>query len=193
MIDIKKYPILKDNLSTLKETSKDKHDNDKIRYMTYSVREAIDFDGVKEDYIKDLGLEEVPSSNDALFVNKNKELVFIEFKNGKMDNRKYSVWKKIYDSIIILTGVLNTGIGNLRDNMEYILVYNEQANEGLKDIQDKKTYVQDSGSFNKIANTFGNLAGQEYVCFGIRMFEKYCFKKVHTYSKEEFEKYLKEN
>ena len=40
LIDIEKYPILKDNLSTLKETSKDKHDNDEIKYMTYSDRKV---------------------------------------------------------------------------------------------------------------------------------------------------------
>ena len=112
MIDIEKYPILKDNLSTLKETSKD--------------------------------------YNDALFVNKNNDIVFVEFKNGQMDKRIYSVRKKIYDSIIIFTDILNMGIGNLRDNMEYILVYNEKENEGQKDVQEKKTLVQSSESYESI-------------------------------------------
>lgn len=40
MIDFDEYPILKNNLSTLKETSIDRHGGNTIRYMTNSDRAA---------------------------------------------------------------------------------------------------------------------------------------------------------
>lgn len=88
MIDINKHKLLRDNVSTLKETSIDTHDNNNIKYMTASEREAINFDNVKKEYIKNLALTDEPKSNDALFINKNDDLVFVEFKNGYMDTAK---------------------------------------------------------------------------------------------------------
>ena len=53
-----------------------------------------------------------------------------------MDNaKKYAVRKKIYDSIIILTDILNIGISHLKDDMEYILVYNETVNQNELDVR----------------------------------------------------------
>ncbi|MDE6913747.1 MAG: hypothetical protein K2P35_08645 [Lachnospiraceae bacterium] len=192
MINFDDYPILKNNLSTLKETSIDDHDKNHITYMTDSNREAVHFDGVKNKYIAPLNVHDVPKSNDALFLNHKKELVFVEFKNGFMDGEiKFAVRKKIYDSIIILTDILDMGVGRLRDNMEYILVYNEAVNAGEKDVLNKKSHVQHSEAFNRIAQSISQMAEDEYVCFGIRMFEGYCFKSVHTYTEKEFEQYLK--
>lgn len=194
MIDFNDYPILKNNLSTLKETSIDDHDASHIVYMTGSDRQAVHFDGVKNEYIAPLHLHDVPKSNDALFVNKRKELVFVEFKNGFMDGeKKFAVRRKIYDSIIILTDVLDMGISRLKGNMEYILVYNEVINANEKDVLAKKSYVQHSEAFNSIAKSISKMANEEFVCFGVKMFEGYCFKKVHTYTEKEFEQYLKEN
>lgn len=192
MIDFSDYPILKDNMSTLKKTSRDKHNSETEFYMTDSQREAVNFDDVKLEYIKNLGLSESPNSNDALFINKKNTLVFVEFKNGFMDNeKKFKVRKKIYDSIIILTDILNMGISGLRDHMEYILVYNETVNANEKDVLQKtKSYVQPSVSFDCFAKSVSRLAHDEYVCFGVRKFENYCFKKVHTYTEKEFEEYL---
>ena len=194
MIDFDDYPILKNNLSTLKETSIDDHDANHIVYMTCSNRQAVHFDGVKNEYIASLNVHDVPKSNDALFLNKKKELVFVEFKNGFMDGeKKFAVRRKIYDSIIILTDVLNMGISRLRGNMEYILVYNEAVNANEKDVLNKKSHVQHSSAFNALAKSISQMAKDEYVCFGIKMFEGYCFKKVHTYTEKEFEQYLREN
>ena len=79
--------------------------------MTKSERTAVNFDGVKEEYIKNLSLIKVPKSNDALFMSKDNKLIFVEFKNGFMDDKKkFDVRKKIYDSVIILTDILNLGI-----------------------------------------------------------------------------------
>lgn len=57
----------------------------------------------------------------------------------------------------------------------------------------KKAAVQHSQSFDYFAKSVGRLADEEYVCFGIKIFEKYCFSKVHTYTEKEFMEYLENN
>ena len=195
LIDFNEYSILKDNMSTLRETSLDDHDPNSIAYMTNSDRGAVNFDNVKRKYVENLHLHEEPKSNDALFINDMGKLVFVEFKNGFMDGqKKFAVRKKIYDSILILTDILNVGVSHLRDNMEYILVYNESVNACEKDVlKKKKEAVQHSQSFDYFAKSLSRLADEEYVCFGIRIFENYCFSKVHTYTEKEFARYLESN
>lgn len=195
MISFDDYPILRNNVSTLKETSIDKHDINNIKYMTYSERIAVNFDGVKEEYIKNLTLSEIPKSNDALFLSKNNKLIFVEFKDGFMDTtKKFSVRKKIYDSVIILTDIFNIGISKLKGKMEYILVYNETINSNEKEILEKKqSLVQHSEAFDLFAKSVSKMANTEYVCFGIKIFENYCFSKVHTYTEAEFEDFLANN
>lgn len=193
LINLNDYNIFKNNISTLKKTSIDDHDKTNIKYMTSSEKEAINFDDVKREYVKGLSLSEEPKSNDALFINKNNDLVFVEFKNGFMDNsKKFAVRKKIYDSIIILTDIMNMGVSQLKNNMEYILVYNEEVNKNEKEVLEKqKSFVQPSAAFDNIAKTISAMAKTEYVCFGVKIFENYCFRKVHTYTEVEFENYLK--
>lgn len=194
MIKFEDYAILSNNISTLKETSIDNRDKGYAAYMTNSDRAAVNFDDVKREYIRTLNLSEEPKSNDALFLTDNNELVFVEFKNGFMDSaKKYAVRKKIYDSIIILTDILNMGIGSLRDSMQYILVYNEDVNREENDVRKKNSYIQNSNAFDSFAKNVSKLAKKEYVCFGVRIFENYCFKNVHTYTEKEFEQFLKEN
>lgn len=193
MIDLSNYPIFQNHISNLKETSLDKHDGLQ-EYMTQSTRSAINFDGVKDEYVSSLGLSEIPKSNDALFDEGNGNLVFVEFKNGFMDRPKqFSVRKKIYDSALMFTDITSTGISAMRNNMKYILVYNETVNHSNPDAElqkKQKTAVQPSASFNNIAKTLGQLANEEYVCFGIKIFQNYCFKEVHTYTEKEFDMYL---
>ncbi len=192
MINISDYPILKNNICTLKDTSVDKRDSRVVMYMTDSSRSAVNFDKVKEEYIRPLKLNEVPKSNDALMEDGKGKLIFIEFKNGYMDRAKqFAVRKKIYDSVLIFTDIVSVGISSMRKCMEYILVYNENVNEKNPDIiEEKKRHVQSSASFDSFAKGVSGLAGEEYVCFGVKLFEKYCFKKVHTYTEKEFEQYL---
>ncbi len=194
MIDLNAYQIFADNLSTLKETSLDNRDEQQ-KYMTLSTRKAVNFDGVKEEYVKLLGVSEIPKSNDALFDDGKGYLVFVEFKNGFMDRLKqFAVRKKVYDSALIFTDITSTGISYMRDHVKYILVYNETVNrcntldEDLKKKQ--KTTVQPSPSFDSFAKNVGKCANEEYVCFGLKMFQNYCFKEVHTYTEAEFDDYL---
>lgn len=101
MTDLKKYGIFNRHMSNLKETSLDDRDGTSRMYMTNSPLAAIDFDSVKEEYVQNLGLHEVPSSNDALFDDGKGTLVFVEFKNGFISRTKqFAIRKKIYDSIL---------------------------------------------------------------------------------------------
>ena len=105
MVDLNAFQIFADHLSNLKETSIDKRDGTP-QYMTLSTREAVNFDGVKEEYVKPLGVSEIPKSNDALFDDGKGFLVFVEFKNGFMDRPKqFAVRKKVYDSALIFTDI----------------------------------------------------------------------------------------
>lgn len=79
----------------------------------------------------------------------------------------------------------------MRRCVEYVLVYNENANRQNPATAKKKREVQNSASFDDFARRMGGLAGEEYVCFGLKMFENYCFEKVHTYTEREFQGYLK--
>lgn len=193
MVDLNNYPIFQNHISNLKDTSLDKHDGTH-EYMTQSTRVAINFDGVKDEYVLNLGLSEIPKSNDALFDEGNGNLVFVEFKNGFMDRPKqFAVRKKIYDSALMFTDITSTGISAMRNNMKYILVYNETVNHSNPDTElqkKQKSAVQPSPSFDSIAKTLGQLAEEEYICFGIKIFQNYCFKEVHTYTEKEFAKYL---
>lgn len=112
-----------------------------------------------------------------------------------MDNeKKFAVRKKIYDSIIILTDIIDTGISNLKSEMEYILVYNGSVNSNEREVLQKKRFmVQQSDSYDLFAKSVSKMANLEYICFGIKIFENYCFSKVHTYTEAEFELYLANN
>lgn len=194
MIDLKTFQIFTDHLSNLKETSIDNRDGT-TQYMTPSTREAINFDGVKEEYVRNLGISEIPKSNDALFDDGKGCLVFVEFKNGVMNRPKqFAVRKKVYDSALIFTDITSKGISYMRDYMKYILVYNETANQDNNSDEElkrkRKTAVQPAPAFDAFAKNIGKYANEEYVCFGLKIFENYCFKEVHTYTEAEFNTYL---
>ena len=149
---------------------------------------------LKVNILKHLNLSENPKSMMlCLYL-----MEMIQFLlNLKMDlwtqQKKFAVRKKIYDSVIILTDILNMGISNLKDHMQYILVYNETVNAEEREVKNKKSYVQPSESFDNFAKIISKQAKSEYVCFGVKIFENYCFKNVHTYTEKEFEQFLTEN
>ncbi|MCI8419316.1 MAG: hypothetical protein HFF79_02260 [Oscillospiraceae bacterium] len=194
MIDLDSYSIFADHHAALRETSLDDRDG-RQTYMTQSPLDAISFDDVKTDYVKNLGLSEIPKSNDALFKDSGGSLIFVEFKNGFMDRAKqFAVRKKIYDSVLIFTDITSKKISDLRTAMKYILVYNESVNMANTSdrelIHKQKAAVQPSQSFDCFAKTVGRYAHEEYICFGLKIFQNYCFKEVHTFTEQEFEKYL---
>lgn len=64
---------------------------------------------------------------------------------------------------------------NTRANSEFILVCNKNETQ----------------YYDQIASTLSKYGGKEYVKYGLSAYEKYCFRKVHTFSKKEFEDFFK--
>ena len=186
-IDLKIY-----NTSTLKQTSKDDNNEE---YMTESTIKVINFDSVGGDkYSKNNRLNIQLKTNDVLFLHNNKKYTFIEFKNGKLLDKtnKIDIKKlkdielKILNSLFVLGDIEEKSLSSLKEITDYVLVYNEEKNT-----------PNERNSISEIGNYFinqGNISSEktktekeEIICFGLEKFKGYCFKNVHTYSKEEFE------
>jgi hypothetical protein len=189
MININDYKEFANNLSTLMETSIDPNKTGDERYMTLSKVGVVNFDSVKKEYVQGLGLSDEPKSNDALYISSNGKVVFIEFKNGYIDNTKqFAIRKKIYDSVLIFTDIVEYRISKMRKFIDYVLVINEKVNP---DVSTKlKSFVQPSESYDEIAKQTSRYAKGKYIPFGLRMFENYCFQNVDVFSKQEFEMYI---
>lgn len=173
MIDINDYDILRNNRKSLKELSEDTANSE---YMTESTMEAIDFDTVKESYTRKLKL---PMSNafsvDAILCKDNK-IIFIEFKNGFMEKATIqNVHDKVRDSLLILNAITDINVCTTQKEAEFILVYNERKNNSKKNI----------------TNSIMKKAKKEMILFGLHRFETLYFKDVHTYTKQEFNQYIK--
>lgn len=187
MIDLNSYPIFAGNKKTLRETSKDDSNILDIQYMTQSDAEAVDFDMVKRRYANALGLsEENAASVDAIIQLKD-HVAFIEFKNGKVNNR--NIKDKARDSLLIFSDITGKNISYIREQTDFIVVYNSEKNPMPNQI--KKDRVQESASRAAIADYFMSKAQKEFILFDLERYKKLYFREVHTYSKEKFEEYLK--
>lgn len=193
--------IIDDKKCSLKEASYDKEN--KI-YMVDSELEVCNFDNIKEWYVQNVVpfANPNPKSNDALYFTEN-ECYFIEFKNGKIDNSiNYDLNKKIYDSLFILFDLDYTDchgenvdtISYTRENMNYILVYNEeryiQAGETVQTIAGRKRQkveITESQYRDKLFGTIRQLANEDFIKFGLDQFKNYLFKNVYTYTVKEFQ------
>ena len=165
--------------------------------MTNSEKiKVINFDNLsKKGYSKMLRLkgQSFPfKTNDALYLDvKNNKFIFIEFKNGSFSvNEKNFKEKelpqlelKIIGSMYILQEITGKSFKELREITDYILVYNKEKNPHIFTAVDMGNYIENLGTLNnkKIRNL------KEGISFGLEKFKGYCFKNVHTYSKEEFE------
>ena len=177
-------PIFKQNMSTFKETSYDK-DGEEPGYMTDSQIQVINFDKVKDGYIKNLALSNTPCSNDALYFGKDNKIFFVEFKNGVLDERprrNFNLCKKIYDSLLIFNDIVNKNISFCRENLYFILVYNESKNR-----REACRTEKEESSKAIISKKIHKKAKKKFVRFGLDRFEKLYFKEVFTYTESEFE------
>ena len=189
---IKKMDLKIYNTSTLKQTSKDDNNEE---YMTESTIRVINFDSIGGDkYSKNNKLNIQLKTNDVLFLHNDKKYTFIEFKNGKLLDKtnKIDIKKlkdielKILNSLFVLGDIEEKSLSSLKEITDYILVYNEEKNT-----------PNERNSISEIGNYFinqGNISSEktktereEIICFGLEKFKGYCFKNIHTYSKEEFE------
>jgi hypothetical protein len=159
---------------TLEKTSEDVNKPPEERYMTSCKKIVVNIDKFKNDFVKNMGLSQVPLSCDALYMISPEEFFLIEFKNGEIDNLKnYETKVKIFETLLILTEKLGRTIQLTRENMTFILVYNEDVAH--------KFYIH-----GKVFSHTSNFK----VDMGLGRFEKIYFKAVNVYSKAEFETYF---
>ena len=186
-MDLKIY-----NTSTLKQTSKDDNNEE---YMTESTIKVINFDSVGGDkYSKNNRLNIQLKTNDVLFLHNNKKYTFIEFKNGKLLDKtnKIDIKKlkdielKILNSLFVLGDIEEKSLSSLKEITDYVLVYNEGKNT-----PNERNSISEIGNYfinqGDISSEKTKTEKEEIICFGLEKFKGYCFKNVHTYSKEEFE------
>ena len=186
-MDLKIY-----NTSTLKQTSKDDNNEE---YMTESTIKVINFDSVGGDkYSKNNRLNIQLKTNDVLFLHNNKKYTFIEFKNGKLLDKtnKIDIKKlkdielKILNSLFVLGDIEEKSLSSLKEITDYVLVYNEEKNT-----PNERNSISEIGNYfinqGDISSEKTKTEREEIICFGLEKFKGYCFKNVHTYSKEEFE------
>lgn len=179
---------------TLMEASKDDKNGE---YMTQSTEKVIDFDKVKEEYIKNIRPKVTPVSNDVLMKIDNK-IYFIEFKNGNIKKKIYNVKRKIFESLLIFSDIIGETISFTRENVNYILVYNGEKSKkyiehiieerqkcNLNKLEDDE--IQESTAFDKFTSQMAKLANYHMDIFGLdKQFSKMYFKSVKTYDIDEF-------
>ena len=184
-MNLDQFQLFADHKITLMEASKDDSGIDDC-YMTDSKIEVTDFDMVKRHYANALHCsEECAASVDAL-LSVDDTVTFIEFKNGKVNNR--NVKDKLRDSLLIFLDVTGKTISYTRENAELIVVYNPDKNGS----RSKQSDVDMSSGKSRIdiGKHFMKKAKEELVLFDIGKYAPIYYKNMHTYSMEEFETYL---
>ena len=163
---------------TLKEISKDTSERDHPVYMTESETRAVNFDKVKEHYLLSLKRKtQEMESLDGLKKQSDGSLVFIEFKNGSDKSAiKKSLQGKVPDSLLVFCDIVSTTISYTRDNVDMIVVYN-------------KSKISSCGK-NAMRKLVAEKSNKPLVYFGAAKYQGLFFRKVSTYSMEEFEDYL---
>ena len=173
MINLELYPILLDNRKSLRETSKDTSDPNDIQYMTSSETEVVNFDLVKRHYANGFGLsEEVVTSVDAIVPFEN-GILFVEFKNGKVNNRE--IKDKARDSLLIFLEIIGEDLAFSRGNIDFVVVYNLEKNPLPRQVQ--KGQLQETPSRVSIANHFMEKAKKEFICFDLERYERIYYRK----------------
>ncbi|MEL3904024.1 MAG: hypothetical protein P1P63_02770 [Treponemataceae bacterium] len=171
--------------STIEKISEDTEHQVTIHNKT----ECFNFDKVKEQYLKSLGLKgKECKSIDGLLLHNNIHY-FIEFKNGTLTDKKHRSRKiadiclKIKASVIIYCDITDKHISDMRKTDEFILVYNEENNP---------LHNNESPSNIAIKEYFTKKSGNEFIRFALERYDGLYFKSVHTYTEKEFEKFMDE-
>ena len=186
MINLELYSILQNNKASLRATSKDDSDPSSIQYMTSSETDAVNFDLVKRHYTNEFGLSEDSITSVDAIIPLRDRILFIEFKNGKVNNR--NIKDKARDSLLVFLDIIGKNTAFSRTNIDFIVVYNLEKNPLSKQVQNGQ--LQETPSRISIADHFMEKAGSEFIRFDLERYKKLSFRNIHTYSKERFEKYL---
>lgn len=181
MIDLSAFELFQQNIKPLGETSKDTANG---QYLISSNIQAISFDDVKTKYTASLHIsDEKACSVDAL-IQCGETTLMVEFKNGKVSSSE--IKNKIWDSLLIFSDITGKLVSDTRLEMDFFLVYNKERNP--LNHQEQKM-IAESEARDALVNSILRVAGKELIRFQLDNFELY-FRKVHTYTAEQFEDYL---
>jgi hypothetical protein len=172
------HQMLSEFGDTLEKTSEDSDErvNPKGRgvFMTSSQKRVVNFDKFKESIAAKYAVKNSPNSCDALYMHSENEWFLIEFKNGKIDEKKiFQVRGKIFQSLLLFSEKLDKTICFTRNNLNFILVYNEE----IARIEIGKSLYKLSGD-------------SEFSPFGLGLLDglqKLYFKEVFVWTKNEFD------
>lgn len=184
------YNSFLEHKSTLKETSLDDSDKEHLTYMTESSLGVIDFDLFKETYAQERVIQE-PCSCDALLLDKNNELNFIEFKNiaSRRNLNRKDIREKVYCSLLMFSDEVNHTLKDITKHVNFIFVYNASLDDNQNGTPN--TNIQRSQSYRNFTQFATNQARTPIIRFGFDIFKTFCFKEVYTLNQEEFEEHLK--
>ena len=154
--------------------------------MTSSETEVVNFDLVKRCYVNGFDLSEDTITSVDAIVPLEDRILFVEFKNGKVNNR--NIKDKARDSLLVFLEIIGKNMAFSRSNIDFIVVYNLEKNPLPRQVQ--KGQLQDTPSRVSIADHFMGKARKEFICFDLERYERLYFRNIHTYSKERFEEYL---
>ena len=173
------------------------YDEDKKEYMTESLKKAQSYDDIVKDFY--LSINEggsIPKSNDVLFYESQfNDFIFIEFKNGNINNKKSKrIIAKNKKSIIALQKITENNVTNdfIKNYGQYILVYNID-NIGNKEnykIANKVLHNNQINSSNSKGYIYSSIVRkssniQRPILFGLESIAKY-YKFIATIEKGEF-------
>ena len=156
----------------LKEASRDTSKSP-VEFMVGDTREVVDFDKVKENYLRSLDVDiKYASSVDALLQDDSLKMYFVEFKNGDIDAD--NIKNKAKDSLIIVEDITGMKISEIRDNSEFVLVIN---NDKFKRIPYDKQRALHLAKRGKI----------DYAQYGLDKLRGFCYSKVNVMSANDFQ------
>lgn len=175
------YNEFTEHTCSLKKASYDQANGE---YMVDSDTIAVvNFDEVSDKYAEN---HKIPSrcSVDALCNSSEGSLVMIEFKNGNIDGtEKYTIYRKIYDSLLIVSDITELKLSDYRKHAVFILVFNREKNPNAKGAP---ASISGSPSLGKMADLLACKARKSMIYFGLESFRGYCFRDVITVDVSKF-------
>ena len=182
--------FLQNHQKSLSETSYD--DFNDMKMIEDIDDQIVHFDDVKTAFCSSYGQKnDALDSVDGLLYNEVKDrLVFLEFRNGKINNRegKRKAKTKLKDSLLVFTNLTGLDLEFCRNHCEYVLVYNPDKNKGVLDKQD----IPISDGYREFVDIMSELAQKEVVFFELEVLQKVCVKTIHTYDVDQFRQYYEQ-
>lgn len=181
-----KRKYFRDSISTITKASLDDYHNES---MVISDIPVVNFDYATELYCNDKNIPKL-YSDDAILPLKKNRMVLIEFKNGKITRKvKSNIYKKNIDSIFVCSDILEETEDELKEDTDYILVYNYEKNNHKQECNGNND-IEQTVEFDFIANELNSFSDSNYVAFGLKKKFSNNFKSIYTFTVPQFKNYL---